>query len=218
MSNTPIVTAAIWLSSMLRHGNFSAPLPIAYRIQASFLTLILIYGGVLDGNVMAWSLFHPDWFLTHYWLPSAVFPAGVSIVVGIVSLLAGIFGLFVGLQICQRKLQGFDWAMRCAPFFLLIGVLELARIIGKPSIQNHSGDDPTVSTHGIFVRDVGTHVLQNHAGEVQRIASPQAAVFAIFVVATIMIAFYFWLYRFAKSPKNRQFIIQDSQLAQQPPN
>lgn len=214
MSYILIVAASLWLSSMVKHGSFSSTLPIGYRIQASLLTLFLIYGGMLDVRVLGWSVFHPNWFVTRYWQSTSFLPAGISAAVAVVSLLAGIVWLFIGFQISQRKLQGFNLAVRCAPLLLLIALLDFTRAIGTSKVQRHVGDVQATSTHDVFVRGVGSHILQNRAEDPQ--LPPYVAAIATAIAIAIIIAFYYWLYRFAKSPKNRQFIKQDNLVVKEP--
>lgn len=194
------------LSSMASNGSLGATLPIGYRIQASILILFLVYIGIVDLRIFGWGVFHPHEFMAHYWRSASIFPAGVSIVIVIVSLLAGSVGLFIGFQMSQRKLQGFSAAVRCAPYLMLVALLELLRVATTSKPQDQASSAPRFSSHDVFVRDIGTHVLQNHAQGAQGTLSPHALAIAFVVIAFFMSAFYFWLFRFARNPKNRQFI------------
>lgn len=210
MSNTLIIAALLWLSSMVRHGSFSSTLPTGYRIQASLLTLILVYGGVADGRVLGWSMFHPQWFLDRYWQSEGFFPPGISTAIVVVSLLAGIVGLAIGFQITQRKPEGFNWAVRCAPLLLVIALLGVTRAVYAQIFQNHAAVVQKLSSPSALVRRAGTDIVQSHAEHIQKIHSTNAIVISGVLLAVFNIAFYFWLYRFSKNPKNRQFVKEDS--------
>lgn len=182
MSITLIVAALLWLVVMREHGSFGAVLPIAYRIQASILTLYLVMAGAMDLNIVWWGLFHPHAFLIHYLQSSSFFPPQVTVAIVVFSLLSGIFGLSIGFKISQRKSAGFNWAVRYAPFLLGAALLDGSRIISA-----HIPDwDP-----------------------------PKLGFVSAFFIAS-NIAIYVWLYRFAKDPKNRQFIDENSLRVRQP--
>ena len=216
MSNTLIIAALLWLSSMVKHGSFSSTLPTGYRIQASLLTLFLVYGGVADMRILGWSLFHPHWFLDHYWQSAGFFPPGISSAIVILSLLASVVGLAIGIQITQRKLQGFNLAVRCAPFLLLIALLDYTRIIGTQIFPSHAAVVQELPSPSALVRRAGQDIVQNHAKHAQKVYPTDVIVVTDVILIALIIAFYFWLYRFAKSPKNRAFIKQDSPVVTQP--
>ena len=184
MLSTPILVVLFWAVVMIAYGSFRAPLPIAYRVQASILTLFLVYNGARTLDVLLWGVFNPHAFVIFYQKSSVFFSSQVAVAIATVSLLAGPVTIFIGFWIAQRKLKGFNWAVRCAPFLLALTLLNVTRIIGAESFRNHAWDAQKTS----FV--------------------------SVFSIVSYTV-FYFWLSRFAKSPKNRQFIIQSSRLTEE---
>jgi len=142
-TNSLILAAVLSLSSMATYGSLGATLPIAFRIQAFLLNLILIYGGAVQLSYMYWGVFHAHDFIARYSNPDSLFPPAICLSIVVLSLIAGIVGLSIGFQISQRRLRGFDWAVRSAPYLLLISLMDLVTKNSEPC--NHRFAQPVCS-------------------------------------------------------------------------